>query len=87
MGVLRADTALTGVRRATGPISADNTNASQLRSQIADYPYDEYHRRFGRDGALVEVTVLGAVPDILDLTDKIEGAINWAFTLRGQATG
>jgi len=36
---------------------------------------------------LVEVTVLGAVPDIHDLTDKIEGAINWAFTLRGQATG
>ncbi|MEU7613630.1 hypothetical protein [Micromonospora sp. NPDC049204] len=40
---------------------------------IADYPYDEYRRRFGSDGALVEVTVLGAVPDILDLTDKIEG--------------
>ncbi|MEU5931133.1 hypothetical protein [Micromonospora sp. NPDC047187] len=40
---------------------------------IADYPYDECRRRFGRDGALVEVTVLGAVPDILDLTDKIEG--------------
>lgn len=40
---------------------------------IADYPYDEYQRRHGRDGALVEVTVLDAVPDILDLTDKIEG--------------
>jgi len=26
-------------------------------------------------GALVEVTVLGAVPDILDLIDKIEGPI------------
>ncbi|WP_433268346.1 DUF7002 family protein [Micromonospora vinacea] len=26
--------------------------------------------------ALVEVTVLGAVPDILDLTDKIEGTID-----------
>ncbi|MFE9914800.1 DUF7002 family protein [Micromonospora sp. NPDC005553] len=40
---------------------------------IADYPYEEYRRRFGRDGALVEVTVSGAVPDILDLTNKIEG--------------
>jgi hypothetical protein len=40
---------------------------------IADYPYDHYHREHGRDGALVEVTVLDAVPDILDLTDKIEG--------------
>jgi hypothetical protein len=43
---------------------------------IADYPYDEYRRRYGRDGALVEVTVLDAVPDILDLTDKIEGNID-----------
>lgn len=41
---------------------------------IADYPYGEYRRRFGGDGALVEVTVLDAVPDILDLTNKIEGA-------------
>ncbi|WP_234580940.1 hypothetical protein [Micromonospora sp. MH99] len=43
---------------------------------IADYPYDEYRRRYGRDGALVEVTVLDAVPDILDLTNKIEGTID-----------
>ncbi|BCJ61741.1 hypothetical protein Jiend_51630 [Micromonospora endophytica] len=43
---------------------------------IADYPYAEYRRRYGRDGALVEVTVLDAVPDILDLTHKIEGAID-----------
>jgi hypothetical protein len=43
---------------------------------IADYPYDEYRRLHGRDGALVEVTVLDAVPDILDLTDKIEGTID-----------
>ncbi|MFG1777648.1 DUF7002 family protein [Micromonospora sp. NPDC049048] len=43
---------------------------------IADYPYAEYRRRYGRDGALVEVTVLDAVPDILDLTDKIEGTID-----------
>jgi hypothetical protein len=42
---------------------------------ITDYPYDAYRRRHGRDGALVEVTVLDAVPEILDLTDKIEGAI------------
>jgi hypothetical protein len=41
---------------------------------IADYPYDEYRRRHGRDGALVEVTVLDAVPDVLDLVDEIEGA-------------
>ena len=42
---------------------------------IADYPYQEYRRRYGREGALVEVTVLDAVSDILDLTNKIEGAI------------
>jgi len=42
---------------------------------ITHYTYDEYRRRHGRDGALVEVTVLDAVPDILDLIDKIEGAI------------
>lgn len=41
---------------------------------IADYPYEEYRRRHGRDGALAEVTVLDAVPDILDLADKVEGA-------------
>jgi hypothetical protein len=40
----------------------------------AVYPYDEYRRRYGRGGALVEVTVLDAVPDILDLTNKIENA-------------
>jgi hypothetical protein len=43
---------------------------------IADYPYQEYRRRHGRDGALAEVTVLDAIPDILDLTDKIEGTID-----------
>jgi hypothetical protein len=42
---------------------------------IPDYPYDEYRRRYGRAGALVEVTVLDAVPDILDLTNKVEGAV------------
>jgi hypothetical protein len=44
-------------------------------SPIPDYPYDQYRRQYGRDGALVEVTVLDAVPDILDLTNKIEGAV------------
>lgn len=29
-----------------------------------------------RDGALVEVTVLDAVPDILDLAERIEGTIH-----------
>jgi hypothetical protein len=43
---------------------------------IADYPYHEYRRRHGHDGALAEVTVLDAVPDILDLTAKIEGTID-----------
>jgi hypothetical protein len=43
---------------------------------IRDYPYDGYRRRYGRDGALVEVTVLDAVPGIHDLTDKIEGNID-----------
>ncbi|MEU4242362.1 hypothetical protein [Actinoplanes sp. NPDC026619] len=49
---------------------------------IADYPYDEYRRRHGRDGALVEVTVLEAVPDILDLTGRIEGAVEGARPAR-----
>ncbi len=35
-------------------------------------------RRPGRDGALVQVTVLDAVPDILDLTASIEGIIGRA---------
>ncbi|GIE83083.1 hypothetical protein Aph02nite_90330 [Actinoplanes philippinensis] len=39
---------------------------------IADYPYGEYRRMYGRDGALVEVTVLDAVPDILELADRID---------------
>jgi hypothetical protein len=43
---------------------------------IADYPYDEYRRRYGRDGALVEITVLDAVPDVLDLTERIEGTLD-----------
>jgi hypothetical protein len=42
---------------------------------IADYPYDDYRRLHGRDGALVEVTVLDAVADVLDLTVEVEGAV------------
>ena len=41
---------------------------------LADHPFGEYRRRYGRDGAMVEVTVSGAALDILELTDKIEGA-------------
>jgi hypothetical protein len=60
----------------SGAITQKNHPVRGHRSwlPIADYPYDDYRRRHGSDGALVEVTVLDAVPDILDLTDKIEGA-------------
>jgi hypothetical protein len=40
---------------------------------IAVYPYGEYRCRYGSKGAMAEVTVLDAVPDILHLIDKIEG--------------
>lgn len=39
---------------------------------IRRFPYDEYRRKHGRDGALAEVTVLDAVPDVLELTVDIE---------------
>ncbi|MEJ1110720.1 MULTISPECIES: DUF7002 family protein [unclassified Kribbella] len=39
---------------------------------IADYPYEEYERRYGRGKALAEVTVLDAVPDIEDLLIDVE---------------
>lgn len=39
---------------------------------IRRYPYNEYRRTHGRDGALAEVTVLDAVPDILELAVNIE---------------
>jgi hypothetical protein len=39
---------------------------------IADYPYDEYRRRYGRGNELAEVTVLDAVPDIEDLLVDVE---------------
>ncbi|GIJ50943.1 hypothetical protein Val02_78290 [Virgisporangium aliadipatigenens] len=64
-------------RLSSGAVTQQNHPCRGHRSwlPIADYPYDEYRRRHGRDNALVEVTVIDVVPDILDLTDTIEGAI------------
>ena len=39
---------------------------------IHQYPYAEYRRRYGREGALAEVTVLDAVPDVLELAVEVE---------------
>jgi len=39
---------------------------------IGRYPHSEYRRRHGRVGALAEVTVLDAVPDVLELVVDIE---------------
>lgn len=39
---------------------------------IGRYPYGEHRRRYGRDGALAEVTVVGSVPDILELAVDVE---------------
>jgi hypothetical protein len=39
---------------------------------IGRYPYDDYRKKYGTDGALAEVTVLDAVPDVLDFTVMIE---------------
>jgi len=38
---------------------------------ISRYPYDEYRRRY-KGEALVEVTVLRAVPDVLKMTTRVE---------------
>lgn len=38
---------------------------------ISTYPYDDYRRRY-KGQALVEVTVLQAVPDILKMTTRVE---------------
>jgi hypothetical protein len=43
---------------------------------IRRFPYDEYRSRIGRSGALAEVTVLDGVPDVLDVTVKIEQISN-----------
>lgn len=39
---------------------------------VRRFPYDEYRRKHGREGALAEVTVLNAVPDVLDLAVEVE---------------
>ena len=39
---------------------------------MQEYPYADYRRKHGRGGALAEVTVLDAVPDILDLAVEVE---------------
>ncbi|HQZ37206.1 MAG TPA: hypothetical protein PK020_22460 [Ilumatobacteraceae bacterium] len=39
---------------------------------IDHYPHSEYRRKHGRVGALAEVTVLDAVPDVLDMVADIE---------------
>ncbi len=39
---------------------------------IGRYPHSEYRRRHGRVGALAEVTVLDAVPDVLEMVVEIE---------------
>jgi hypothetical protein len=39
---------------------------------IRRYPYDDYRRKHGRENALAEVTVLDAVPDVIDLTVDVE---------------
>ena len=41
---------------------------------IGRYSHSEYRRRHGRAGALAEVTVLDAVPDVLDMVVEIEHA-------------
>lgn len=40
------------------------------------FPYEEYRSRYGGSGALAEVTVLDAVPDVLELTVKVEHISN-----------
>lgn len=40
---------------------------------ITDYPHDEWRRRRGKGGdALVEVTVVGPVSDIVEITDTVD---------------
>ncbi len=43
---------------------------------IRHFPYEEYRSRYGRSGALAEVTVLDAVPDVLDIAIKVEHLSN-----------
>ena len=39
---------------------------------VHDYPYTEYRHQYGAAHALTEVTVVGGVPDVLDLTVQVE---------------
>jgi hypothetical protein len=58
----------------SGAVTQKNHPARGHRSwmPIAEYPYEDYRHRYGARGALAEVTVLDAVPDILDITDRVE---------------
>jgi len=58
----------------SGAITQRNHPLRSAKSwvSIQRYPYAEYRRTYGRDGALAEVTVLDAVPDVLDLAVKVE---------------
>ncbi len=41
---------------------------------LADYPHREYRRRYRVDSVLVEVTVLGGVPDVVELLADVQHA-------------
>lgn len=58
----------------SGAITQKNHPARSRRSwlSIRRYPYAEYRRKHGKSGALAEVTVLDAVPDVLDLIVEVE---------------
>ncbi len=58
----------------SGAITQRNHPARSHDSWVAvnRYPYEEYRRRYGRQGALAEVTVLESVPDVLELTVDVE---------------
>jgi hypothetical protein len=44
----------------------------QPRVPINRYPDADHRRKYGRAGALAEVTVLGAVPDVIEMTVEVE---------------
>lgn len=58
----------------SGAITQHNHPLRSRESWVAigRYPHSEYRRRHGRVGALAEVTVLDAVPDVLELVVDIE---------------
>jgi len=39
---------------------------------VAEYPYDDFRKRYGRERALAEVTVRDGVPDVLDFVTDVE---------------